>query len=62
MRDVSKTKKTSDSSIWLDNLIESPSIGWGWFYLSTILDDFSRYVVAWKLCTTMTAGDVADTL
>ena len=37
-------------------------IGWGWYYLSTILDDFSRYVVAWKLCTTMTAGDVTDTL
>ena len=28
-------------------------IGWGWFYLSTILDDFSRYLIAWKLCTTM---------
>ena len=37
-------------------------IGWGWFYLSTILDDFSRYVIAWKLCTTMRAGDVTDTL
>jgi transposase InsO family protein len=24
-------------------------IGWGWFYLSTILDDFSRYIIAWKL-------------
>ena len=23
----------------------------GWFYLSTVLDDFSRYIVAWKLCT-----------
>ena len=37
-------------------------IGWGWFYLSTILDDFSRYIIAWKLCATMTAGDVTDTL
>lgn len=37
-------------------------IGWGWYYLSTILDDFSRYVVAWKLCTNMKAGDVTDTL
>jgi transposase InsO family protein len=37
-------------------------IGWGWFYLSTILDDFSRYIIAWKLCTTMKAGDVTDTL
>ena len=31
-------------------------------YLSTILDDFSHYIIAWKLCTTMKAGDVTDTL
>lgn len=37
-------------------------IGWGWFYLPTILDDFSRYIIAWKLCTTMEAEDVTDTL
>ena len=37
-------------------------IGWGWFYLSTILDDFSRYIIAWKLCATMKAEDVTDTL
>jgi transposase InsO family protein len=24
-------------------------IGWGWFYLSTVLDDFSRYIIAWAL-------------
>ena len=37
-------------------------LGWGWFYLSTILDDYSRYIIAWKLCTTMRAEDVTDTL
>ena len=37
-------------------------IGWGWFYLSTILDDYSRYIIAWKLCTNMRAEDVTDTL
>ena len=37
-------------------------IGWGWYYLSTILDDYSRYIIAWKLCSTMRAGDVTDTL
>jgi transposase InsO family protein len=36
--------------------------GWGWFYLSTVIDDFSRYVIAWKLCTTMTTEDVIATL
>ena len=27
-----------------------------------MLDDFSRYIVTWKLCTTMRASDVTDTL
>ena len=35
---------------------------WGWFFLSTVLDDFSRYIVAWKLCAGMVASDVTDTL
>ena|SRR6516162_347927 len=38
------------------------TIGWGWYYLSTILDDYSRYTVAWKLCATIRVGDVTDTL
>jgi putative transposase len=37
-------------------------IGWGWYYLSTILDDYSRYIIAWKLCSTMRADDVTGTL
>ncbi len=32
------------------------------FYLSTILVDFSRYIIAWRLCTTMKVGDVTETL
>ena len=27
-----------------------------------MLDDFSRYIVAWKLCATMRASDVIKTL
>lgn len=37
-------------------------MGWGWFYLSTVLDDYSRYILAWKLCDGMAAQDVSDTL
>ena len=33
-------------------------IGWGWMYLSTVLDDCLRYIIAWKLCTNMRAEDV----
>ena len=36
--------------------------GWGWYYLSTVLDDFSRYIIAWKLTPSMAAMDVQDTL
>ena len=31
-------------------------------YLSTILDDYSRDIIAWKLCTTMKTSDVTETL
>lgn len=37
-------------------------IGWGWYYLFTVLDDYSRYIISWELCTTMKAGDVKSTL
>lgn len=33
----------------------------GWMYLSTVLDDYSRYIIAWKR-STMRAEDVTDTL
>ena len=36
--------------------------GWGWYYLYTILDDYSRFIIVWRLCTTMSASDVSDTL
>jgi putative transposase len=36
--------------------------GWGWYYLSTVLDDFSRYILAWKLTATMSTTDVPETL
>ena len=37
-------------------------IGWGWYSLSTMLDDYSRYIIAWKLSPTMGATDVTETL
>ena len=45
-----------------DRLPLSQGYGWGWYYLSTVLDDFSRFIVAWKLCATMKAQDVTATL
>ena len=57
-----KDKTTAINQMWQTDFTYIKIIGWGWFYLSTILDDFSRYVVAWKLCTSMKASDVTETL
>src|SRR3974390_854796 len=60
--DEFKDKTTAPNQLWQTDFTYLKVIGWGWFYLSTILDDFSRYIIAWKLCTTMKAQDVTDTL
>ena len=57
-----KDKPIRVNQLWQTGLTYFKIIGWGWYYLSTILDDYSRYVIAWKLCTTMKASDVTDTL
>jgi putative transposase len=60
--DAFKNKTTAPHQLWQTDFTYLKVIGWGWFYLSTVLDDFSRYIVAWKLCTTMTAEDAIATL
>ena len=60
--DAFKDKTTAPNQLWQTDFTYLKVIGWGWFYLSTVLDDFSRYIIAWKLCTTMKARDVTDTL
>ena len=57
-----KDKTTAPNQMWQTDFTYLKVIGWGWFYLSTIPDDFSRYIIAWKLCTTMKVDDVTDTL
>jgi len=57
-----KDKTTRINELWQTDFTYLKVIGWGWFYLSTILDDYSRYIIAWRLCTTMKAQDVTDTL
>jgi transposase InsO family protein len=60
--DAFKDKTTAPNQLWQTDLTYLKVIGWGWFYLSTVLDDFSRCIVAWKLCASMRAEDVTATL
>jgi len=53
---------TRVNEMWQTDFTYFKIIGWGWYYLSTILDDYSRFIIAWRLCTSMSASDVSDTL
>jgi transposase InsO family protein len=46
------------NELWQTDFTYFKIQGWGWYYLSTILDDYSRYILAWKLTPTMAATDV----
>ncbi len=60
--DEFRDKTTASNQLWQTDFTYLKVIGWGWFYLSMILDDYSSYIIAWKLCTTMKTTDVTDTL
>ena len=47
--------------LWQTDFTQFKVIDWGWYYLSTALDDYSRYILAWKLSPTMNANDVEET-
>ena len=57
-----RDKTTEPNQLWQTDFTYLKITGWGWYYLSTVLDDFSRFIVAWKLCATMKAQDVKATL
>jgi hypothetical protein len=54
------TKRVNE--LWQTDFTYLKVQGWGWYYLSTVLYDYSRYILAWKLCKTMGARDDEDAL
>lgn len=53
---------TRVNEMWQTDFTYFKVVGWGWYYLSTVLDDHSCFIVFWRLCTSMSASDVSDTL
>jgi len=41
-----KNKTTTINEMWQTGFSYFKIIGWSWYYLSTILDDYSRYIIA----------------
>ena len=51
---------TRVNQLWQIDFTYMKITGWGWYYLCTVLDDYSRYIVACNLCKTMEAQDAID--
>jgi putative transposase len=53
---------TRINQLWQTDFTYLKVVQWGWYYLSTVMDDYSRYILAWRLCSTMSAADVKATV
>jgi transposase InsO family protein len=61
-RDKFPDPTTAVNELWQTDFTYLKVISWGWYYLSTVMDDYSRYIISWRLCSTMQAEDVRATL
>jgi putative transposase len=55
-----KTKRVNE--MWQTDFTYFKIIGWGWYFLSTVLDDYSRFILAWDLRPGMSSKDVIPSL
>jgi len=53
-----KTKKPNE--LWATDCAHLKVVDWGWYYLVTVMDDFSRFILAWELKGDMAAGSLID--
>lgn len=60
--DEFKNKTGYVHQMWQTDFTYFKILGWGWYYLSTVLDDYSRYIVHWELCSGMKVEDVKRTV
>jgi transposase InsO family protein len=61
-RDKFSHPTKAPNELWQTDFTWFKVVHWGWYYLSTILDDYSRYILAWQLCTGMSTEDVKQTI
>jgi transposase InsO family protein len=61
-RDKFKDPTRRINEMWQTDFTYFKITGWGWYYLATVLDDYSRYVITWKLTPSMLSTDVMEVL
>ena len=55
-----KTKRPNE--LWASDCCHLRVIDWGWYYLETVMDDFSRFILSWDLKIDMTGGSLEDVM
>jgi transposase InsO family protein len=61
-KDEFEDKTSRVNEMWQTDFTYFKIVDWGWYYLSTILDDFSRRILAWRLCETMGTEDATKAI
>ena len=54
------TRTTHPHQMWATDCSYFKVVGWGYYYLVTVMDDYSRYILAWKLQKDMAADSLIE--
>ncbi len=55
-----RRKTNRPNELWATDCCHLRVIDWGWYYLETVMDDFSRFILGWDLKTDMSGGSLED--
>jgi putative transposase len=54
------TKTTRPHQMWATDASYFRVIGWGYYYLVTVMDDYSRFILGWRLQKDMSANSLIE--
>jgi putative transposase len=54
------TKTTRPHQMWATDACYFRVVGWGYYYLVTVMDDYSRFILGWKLQKDMSANSLIE--
>jgi len=53
-------KTKGPNELWATDCAHLKVVDWGWYYLVTVMDDYSRFILAWELKSDMAARSLID--
>jgi transposase InsO family protein len=56
------TKTTRPHQMWATDASYFRVVGWGYYYLVTVMDDYSRFILSWKLQKDMSANSLIEVI